>query len=216
MAGVLEGGSTEGRLGGRENVTAPLPRIKLGLGGGRDLACFVGGGITSSDPALGGTSAGGAGRRRRGTSMGDDCGRSIGGPGAEGPGSAVCFGSRQHVGGAPWGFSTIRGPHRGSGGTSTGMAGDQPWIAEVTLRRPSKHTTVPFPSRRTKAGIVMIPNWRISACPCSPIDSGWGMAAHGMGSKKFWVSQLVLHRETRTTWNNALLVFKRVSPIRFW
>jgi hypothetical protein len=38
------------------------------------------------------------------------------------------------------------------------MAGDQTDGAEVTLWRQSKHTTVPFPSRRTKAGIVVIPN----------------------------------------------------------
>jgi hypothetical protein len=140
-------------------VTAPLPRIKLGFGGGRGFARFVGGWVTLSDLATGGTSAGGAGHRCPGTPVGDDCGPPIVRQLAEGPESAIPAGRpRTNVGGSPHGFLTSKGPTQGSGGRPLEMAGDRPDGAEVTLRHPSKHTTVPFPSRKTKAGIVVIPN----------------------------------------------------------
>jgi hypothetical protein len=140
-------------------VTAPLPRIKLGFGGGWGFAHFVGGWVKSYDPATGGTSAGGAGCRRPGTPVGDDCGPLVGRQLAEGPESAIPAGRpRKNVGGSPHGFLTSGGPTQGSSGRPSKMAGDRPDGAEVTLWRPSKHTTVPFPSRRTKVGIVMIPN----------------------------------------------------------
>jgi hypothetical protein len=140
-------------------VTAPLPRNKLGFGGGRGFARFVGGWVTSSNPATGGTSAGGAGRCCPGTPVGDNCGPPVVRQLAEGPESAIPAGRpRTNVGGLPHGFLTSGGPTQGSGGRPSKMAGDWPDGAEVTLWCPSKHTTVPFPSRRTKAGIVAIPN----------------------------------------------------------
>ncbi len=140
-------------------MTAPLPRIKLGFGGGQGFACFVGGWVTSFDPATSGTSAGGAGRRRLGTPVGDDCSPPIVRQLAEGPESAIPAGRpRTNVGGLPHGFLTSRGPTQGSGRRPLEMARDRPDRAEVTLPHPSKHTTVPFPSRKTKAGIVVIPN----------------------------------------------------------
>jgi hypothetical protein len=144
-------------------VTAPLPRIKLGFRGGRGFAHFVGGWVTSSDPATGGTLAGGAGRCRPGTPVGDNRGPPVVRQLAEGPESAIPAG-RPHtnVGGLPHGFLTSRGPTQGSGRRPLEMAGDRPNGAEVTLWCPSKHTTVSFPSRRTKAGIVVIPNWVIN------------------------------------------------------
>ena len=144
-------------------MTAPLPHIKLGFGGGRGFACFVGGWVTSSDPATGRTLAGGAGRRRPGTPVGDDRGPPVVRQLAEGPESAIpARRPRTNVGGLPHGFLTSEGPTQESGRGPLEMAGDRPDGAEVTLWRPSKHTTVPFPSRRTKAGIVVIPNWVIN------------------------------------------------------
>jgi hypothetical protein len=95
------------------------------------------------------------------------------------------------------------------------MAVDQPMGAEAILRRPSKHTTLPFLSRRTKAGMVVMPNWVIKDQPCSPINSRWGRAAHGMGSKKFWVSRMVLHRKTRTAWNGERSLFNKLPAFQF-
>ncbi len=166
-------------------MPAPLPRIKLGFGTGRGFARFVGSWVTLLDLATGGTSAGGAGRRCPGTPVGDDCGPPVVCPVAKVPGSATPAGRPlTNVGGSPSGFSTSVGPTRGSGGRLTEMAVDRPNGAEVTLWHPSKHTTVPFPSRRTKAGMVVMPNRVINDRPCSLINSRWGGAAHGMGSKK--------------------------------
>jgi hypothetical protein len=95
------------------------------------------------------------------------------------------------------------------------MAVDQPMGAEAILRRLSKHITLPFLSRRTKAGMVVMLNWVIKDQPCSPIDLRWGRAAHGMGSKKLWVSRMVLHRETRTTWNGEHSLFNKLPAFRF-
>ncbi len=140
-------------------MTAHLPHIKLGFEGGWSFAHFVGGWVASSDPATGGTSAGGAGRRRPGTPVGDNRGPPEVRQLAEGPESAIPAGRPcTNVGGSPHGFLTSRGATQGSGGRPSEMAGDQPDGAEVTLRHPSKHTTVPFPSRRTRAGIVLILN----------------------------------------------------------
>jgi hypothetical protein len=67
----------------------------------------------------------------------------------------------------------------------------------MTIRR----STAPFASRRTKAGIILIPNRAIKDVPRPPVDSRWGMAAYGIASKKLLVSRLVLHRDTRMTRN---------------
>ncbi len=140
-------------------MTVPLPCIKLGFGGGRGFACLVGGWVTSSDPATGGTSARGAGRRCPGTPVGDDRGPPVGRQLTEGPECAFPAGRPcTNVGGLPHGFLTSGGPTQGFGRRPSEMAGDRLDGAEITLWRPSKHTTVPFPSRKTKAGIVVIPN----------------------------------------------------------
>ncbi len=92
-------------------MTAPLPRIKLGFGGGQGFARFVDGWVTLSDPATGGTSAGGAGRRRPGTPVGDNPGPPVVRHLAEGPESAIPAGRPcANVGGSPHNFLTSGGP----------------------------------------------------------------------------------------------------------
>ncbi len=84
---------------------APLLRIKLGFGGGQGFARFMGGWVTSSDPATGGALAGGAGR------VGDNPGPPIVRQLAEGPESAIPAGRpRTNVGESPHGFLTSGGP----------------------------------------------------------------------------------------------------------
>jgi hypothetical protein len=92
-------------------VTAPLPHIKLGFGGGRGFARFMGGWVTLSDPATIGTSAGSARRHHPGTLVGDNCGPPIGRKLAGGPESAIPAGRpRTNVGGLQHGFLTSGGP----------------------------------------------------------------------------------------------------------
>ncbi len=92
-------------------MTSPLPRIKLGFGGGQGFACFVGGWVTLSNPETGGTLAGGAGRCCPGTPVGDNCGPPVVRQLAEVPESAIPAGRpRTNVGGSPHGFLTSGGP----------------------------------------------------------------------------------------------------------
>ncbi len=86
----------------------------------------------------------------------------------------------------------------------------RPTGSSVMLRCPSGHTTAPFPSRSTSAGIVNTPNVAINSWPLAPIEAKWGIAVHGMGEKKCSVACLDLHREMSTTSKGAMM------PPSFW
>ena len=79
--------------------------------------------------------------------------------------------SRPNVGGSPVGGLTCHGPVRGCGGRSPSGSDAVALLSAATIRRPSTHVTVPFPSRNTRAGMVVIPNLVINDWPRDPMDS---------------------------------------------
>ncbi len=88
---------------------------------------------------------------------------------------------------------------------SIGLDGKpRPAGSSVILRHPSRHTTAPFPSRSTSAGIFNTPNIAINSWPLAPIEARWGIAVHGMGEKKCSVARLDLHHKMSTTLKGAM------------
>ena len=179
-------------------------RGKFGLGGGRLIEGDVGGvrggrvrgGISRGSPVLG------MGRTPRSC----DGGR----------GGVDSFLLRRDIravsgnrGGDPSGRATRRRSSRGSGGRlgaparaalGRSQSGTGRLVCSSTnCPRPFLHTTVPVPSRRTNAGMVVMPYKAMRASPTGPAASKWGRAVHGIVEKRCSVSRGDLHRDTRIT-----------------
>ncbi len=112
------------------------------------------------------------------------------------------FVGKLNVGGSPVGLMTLE-PPKLSGGCPLADGVHRnllPVGSAPSIFRPFMHMTLPLLSRRTSAGIVVTPNFCLSAAPRAPLASSCSMAAqwgHGIRAKYCLGSSTDRHSDFR-------------------